>query len=81
VGWSLASEGDDETALKVDNNWPADLFAQWVGIVEASLKASEQSCSRPRGDKRATLPNLRHFETFCLVLQSNHLSLSGITML
>lgn len=28
----------DVRALKVDNNWPADSFEQWVAIIEASIK-------------------------------------------
>lgn len=28
----------DVNSLKVDNNWPADSFEEWVEIVEASLK-------------------------------------------
>lgn len=28
----------DERALRVDNNWPAESFEEWVGIVEASLR-------------------------------------------
>jgi hypothetical protein len=28
----------DVTALHVDNNWPADSFEEWVGIVEKSLE-------------------------------------------
>jgi len=28
----------DPEALKVDNNWPADSFEEWIKIVEASLK-------------------------------------------
>lgn len=27
----------DESFLKVDNNWPADSFDQWMGVVEASM--------------------------------------------
>lgn len=27
-----------EGSLRVDNNWPADSFEEWVAIVEASLK-------------------------------------------
>jgi hypothetical protein len=29
----------DPSSLKVDNNWPADSFEEWVQIVEASLKS------------------------------------------
>ena len=28
----------DETALKAGNNWLADSFEQWRGVVEASLE-------------------------------------------
>ena len=28
----------DERALRVDNNWPAESFEEWVRIVEASLR-------------------------------------------
>jgi len=28
----------DPNSLKVDNNWLADSFEEWVGIIEASLK-------------------------------------------
>jgi hypothetical protein len=28
----------DVRALKVDNNWPADSFEQWVAIVKDSIK-------------------------------------------
>ena len=28
----------DATSLRVDNNWPADSFEQWVGVVAASRK-------------------------------------------
>lgn len=27
----------DETALRIDNNWPADSFEEWLEIVKASL--------------------------------------------
>lgn len=27
----------DEKSLKVDNNWPADLFEEWVAIVKSSM--------------------------------------------
>lgn len=27
----------DERFLRVDNNWRAESFAEWVGVVEASL--------------------------------------------
>ena len=41
-GWFIWYGGTprpyDPTHLKIDNNWPADSFEQWVGIVEASLK-------------------------------------------
>jgi hypothetical protein len=33
----------DVTALRVDNNWPAESFEEWVGIVAESLP------SRPQG--------------------------------
>lgn len=28
----------DPSSLKVDNNWLADSFEEWVGIIEASLR-------------------------------------------
>ena len=28
----------DESSLRVDNNWHAESFEEWIGIVEASLK-------------------------------------------
>jgi len=28
----------DESSLRVDNNWRADSFEEWVGIVEASME-------------------------------------------
>lgn len=28
----------DASSLRVDNNWPAGSFEEWVGVVEASLK-------------------------------------------
>ena len=28
----------DERSLRVDNNWPAGSFEEWVGVVEMSLK-------------------------------------------
>ena len=31
----------DESFLRVDNNWPAESFEEWVGIVEASLKGNK----------------------------------------
>jgi hypothetical protein len=30
---------DDVTALRVDNNWHADSFELWVGLVRDSLKS------------------------------------------
>jgi hypothetical protein len=30
-----------EGRLRVDNNWPAESFEEWVGIVEASLPRNE----------------------------------------
>jgi hypothetical protein len=31
----------DVRGLKVDNNWPADSFDQWLGVVEASLPGAK----------------------------------------
>ncbi len=31
----------DVSGLKPGNNWPAESFEQWLGIVEASLKEHE----------------------------------------
>jgi len=28
----------DPSYLRVDNNWPAESFEEWIGVVEASLK-------------------------------------------
>lgn len=28
----------DASSLRVDNNWPAESFEEWVGIVAASLR-------------------------------------------
>lgn len=28
----------DAVALRIDNNWPAESFEEWIGIVEASVK-------------------------------------------
>jgi hypothetical protein len=28
----------DESALRIDNNWPAESFEEWLAVVEASLK-------------------------------------------
>ena len=28
----------DASSLRVDNHWPAESFAEWVGVVEASLR-------------------------------------------
>ena len=33
----------DESSLKVDNNWPADSFEQWVEIINASLNGDKTS--------------------------------------
>jgi hypothetical protein len=33
----------DETALKVDNNWSADSFQQWLEVVAASLAEPGES--------------------------------------
>ena len=41
-GWSNWYGGSpsqyDVKMLKVDNNWPADSFEQWVEVVEQSMK-------------------------------------------
>ena len=36
--WGGSPSRYDEKMLKVDNNWPADSFEQWVRIIEASMK-------------------------------------------
>ena len=28
----------DASSLRVDNNWPAESFEEWVGVVKASLR-------------------------------------------
>ncbi len=28
----------DETALRIDNNWPAESFEEWLGVVAESLE-------------------------------------------
>lgn len=33
----------DESFLKVDNNWPASSFEEWVGVVKDSLKGGSES--------------------------------------
>ena len=39
VNWfGAAPRPYDPNSLKVDNNWLADSFEEWVGIIEASLK-------------------------------------------
>ena len=37
-GFGGAPRPYDPSSLKVDNNWLADSFEEWVGIIEASLK-------------------------------------------
>lgn len=31
----------DEGFLRVDNNWPAESFEEWVGVVKASLRGTQ----------------------------------------
>ena len=33
----------DVRGLRVDNNWPADSFEQWVEIIEASLQGNRRA--------------------------------------
>jgi hypothetical protein len=28
----------DASSLRVDNNWPAESFEEWLGVVEASMR-------------------------------------------
>lgn len=41
VGWFNWFGGEprpyDANSLRVDNNWPAESFEEWVGVVKASL--------------------------------------------
>ena len=42
----------DPGRLRVDNNWPAESFEDWVRVVEESLPPAKSVAPRPRGPGR-----------------------------